>query len=243
MSSGQYWHASINPWAGCTKVGPGCTHCFSAAMAHRFSSATGNYWHGVEWGKGKPRAPKFEKATEQLIKLRAVAECSNARPRSLTLNCDPFDTEVPQGPIENWIERWLNLVWSFPEIDFLLTTKRIKNAARFTMPPNVWLGVSVSNQEEADRDLPILLSIPATKRWISYEPALGPLMPINCSSNGLSWLVAGAETGSGARAASLDWFRAVRLTCRVAGIPFFLKQVDAKRNRLLDGREHNEVPV
>ena len=111
--------------------------------------------------------------------------------------------------------------------------------------PHVYLGVTVCNQEEADAKLPVLLSIPAAGHWVSVEPMLGPVdlkqVPVE-TGWGLGWVVAGAETGPSARPAKADWFRSLRDQCSAAGIPFFLKQVDARRNRHLDGVEHREIP-
>lgn len=92
--------------------------------------------------------------------------------------------------------------------------------------PNVWLGVSVEDQKTADERIPLLLQTPAAVRWVSYEPALGPVHFANWleSSPRLDWIVAGGESGPGARPAHPDWFRAARDQCQSAGVPFFFKQ-------------------
>jgi protein gp37 len=134
--------------------------------------------------------------------------------------------------------------------------------------PNVWLGVSVENQDAANERIPLLLQTSAAVRFVSYEPALEPVdfapylgscpdcggsgyLPDGrgsgefCGCNaarGLDWVIAGGETGPGARPADLDWFRRVRDDCVATGTPFFFKQADARRNRLLDGRMWEEWP-
>jgi protein gp37 len=128
--------------------------------------------------------------------------------------------------------------------------------------PNVVEGVSVEDQDSANERIPMLLDTSAAKRWVSYEPALGSLeLRISewgdcfhegrygkdnytdhsqCSCH-LDLLVAGAETGPGARPCNPDWLRSVRDQCAAAKVPFFLKQVDAAGERELDGRMHEEL--
>ncbi len=136
--------------------------------------------------------------------------------------------------------------------------------------PNVWLGVSVENQVRAEERIPLLLDTPAAKRFVSYEPALSLVRLWDhfcCSECGytprdevihgdhdlcgnqprrIDWVIAGAESGRGARPAELDWFRSVRDECVRSGVPFFLKQLvhDGKKLSLpeLDGRQWTEVP-
>jgi protein gp37 len=138
--------------------------------------------------------------------------------------------------------------------------------------PNVWLGVSVEDQATADKRIPLLLQTPAAVRFVSYEPALGPVdfnpflpMPPGeswsyevCHAIGsvdpyLDWIIAGGESGRGARPAEAEWFRAVRDQCVAAGVPFFFKQwgewspegrVGKKAaGRLLDGEIWEQMPV
>ena len=111
--------------------------------------------------------------------------------------------------------------------------------------PNVWLGVSVEDQESADKRIPLLLRTPAAVRWVSYEPALGPVdfsQTIPCGyycaesvghvdhgPNGnlgsIGWIVAGGESGPKARPSDLAWYRSVRDQCKEARVPFFMKQL------------------
>lgn len=119
--------------------------------------------------------------------------------------------------------------------------------------PNVGLGVSVENQATADERLYYLLDTPAAMRFVSYEPALGPVdfmrgnaLVGNLTQRSLNWVIAGGESGPGARPAHPDWFRSVRDQCQEAGVPFFFKQwgwrYKTKSGRLLDGVEHNGRP-
>jgi protein gp37 len=122
--------------------------------------------------------------------------------------------------------------------------------------PDVWLGVSAEDQQRADERIPILLETPAAVRFVSYEPALGPVdvseyldpaaAPCGETEATLDWLIAGAESGPGARPMDEAWVRSVRDQCAAAGVPFFYKQrVEAGRKvslPVLDGRQHAEWP-
>lgn len=188
---------SWNPWEGCTKVSPGCAHCYAEARNQRFSG-------GANWGKGAPR-----RRTKQWdVPLRWNREANTGspdwpalcRPRVFPSLCDWLDEEVP---IE-WLADFLKLIHDTPHLDWLLLTKRPENWrdrllavevlwAKFpgsatrenfnfvddwlkARPPhNIWAGVSVEDQARAEERIPRLLAIPAAVRWLSVEPLLGPV--------------------------------------------------------------------
>jgi protein gp37 len=177
---------------------------------------------------------------------------------------DVFDNEVPI----TWLVNLLEIIWRTPNLDWLLVTKRIGNfqkrlieAARFkgayaiasewfndNAPSNVWLGITVVNQEEADRDIPKLLRIPARVRFLSVEPMLGPIdlqwhlwrrmaleeIPGWALNDGctemidkrglLHWVICGGESGNNARPMHPDWARSLRDQCQAAAASFFFKQ-------------------
>ncbi len=166
---------------------------------------------------------------------------------------DVFDNEVDII----WLADLLQLIWLTPNLDWLLLTKRIGNALprvqeaakrkeaygmaatwlHGTPPENVWLGATVVNQEEADRDIPKLLDTPARVRFLSMEPLLGsvdirPFMPNELWNDipswkqpELDWVIAGGESGPGARPSQLQWFRSIVKQCRAAGVPVMMKQL------------------
>lgn len=168
--------------------------------------------------------------------------------------CDPFDNEVSA----EWRDDFLTLVHCTPALTWLLLTKRIGNARKMLEPyfvrgqpmPNVWLGASVINQAEADRDIPKLLQTPAALRFISYEPALGPIRwrteselekvdwlrgTATAKDAGgtvypikrIDWVIAGGESAQGgakARPFVIGWARETMRSCKAAGVPFFMKQ-------------------
>jgi protein gp37 len=187
---------TFNPWIGCTKVSPGCAHCYAEAMNIR--------WHkGANWGAGAPRVRTSKSYWQQPLKWNEEAAYrfmdwnsetnlgkdlgEYQRPRVFCASlADWLDDEVP---IE-WLIDLLALIDATPNLDWLLLTKRPENfigritAAThgklspfevFRKMPNIWVGTSVENQEMADKRIPELLSIPARVRFHSCEPLLGPL--------------------------------------------------------------------
>ena len=130
----------------------------------------------------------------------------------------------------------LSVIAKCPQHTFFILTKRVFNMSDFftfyhkdlglDILQNLWLGVTICNQPEADEKIPALLRTPAAHRWVSYEPVLGPIdfrESVTVFDNTLDWVVAGAETGPGARPAENDWFRRVRDDCKAAGVPYFQK--------------------
>lgn len=210
--------ATFNPWIGCTKVSPGCDHCYAEAQ-DKF-----RHWTPAGWGSGQPRKRTSEDTWDKPGKWNdePFYECSacgwrggakEASAESMGTdfavitcprNCDGvlrltrrrvfcasladvFDNEVPVA----WRADLFFLIEQTPNLDWLLLTKRIGNVQRmvqeasdYLVPvhrrlawplPNVWLGATIVNQEEADRDIPKLLATPARVRFLSMEPLLGPV--------------------------------------------------------------------
>lgn len=277
--------STFNPWIGCTKVGPGCDHCYAEADFDLRK-------HRAKWGPGNPRSRTSPANWKKPLQWNAqpFSECMKCGWRgelrdaeivknppgfhppvdsaSLCPGChhpmlkaarrrvfcaslaDVFDNEVP----EQWRRDLFDLIRATPNLDWLLLTKRIGNAQRlfddahmvpfdggslYDWPANVWLGATVVNQEEADRDIPKLLAVPARVRWISAEPLLGPvdlsdyLRPkFRASSDPdwkdlhgpLDWVVVGGESGTNARPMHPEWARSLRDQCEAAGVPFLFKQ-------------------
>ena len=138
-----------------------------------------------------------------------------------------------------------------PQHLFLILTKRPEKMLDIFKPtsglPNMWIGVSVENQKQADARIPILLQIPAAKCFVSIEPMLGPIrLQHYGTGTSIDWVICGGESGPGARPMHPDWPRSIRDQCQSAGVPFFFKQwggINKKTaGRLLDGQEWNERP-
>lgn len=230
---------TFNPWIGCTKVSPGCEHCYAEGVAERFNMAS--------WGAGMPRKLTSDSNWKQPVAWNKRAQAAGVRERVFCASlADVFDNEVD----DMWRVRLWDLIAATPHLDWLLLTKRIGNAAKM-LPndifPNVWLGISVVNQEEADRDVQKLLRAPAQVRFLSMEPLLGPVkIPgLQCEGCGytradkqfqldhhlcknktptIDWVIVGGESGPKARPMQPDWARDLRDQCIGAGVPFFFKQ-------------------
>lgn len=244
---------TFNPWIGCTKVSPACDHCYAEAdFAHRRKV--------VQWGAGQPRKRTAPSTWAQPLKWNREAERLGIRYRVFCASlADVFDNEVPV----EWRQRLMSLVADTPNLDWLFLTKRIGNACKmlsdasmhdsrlltaedhYRQPDNLWLGATICNQAEADRDIPKLLDTPAAKRFLSMEPLLGPVdltgeflaaklgsypfrgLPSEHRTkliDMLDWVIVGGESGHGARPMHPDWARSLRDQCQAAGVPFLFKQ-------------------
>lgn len=251
---------TFNPWVGCTKVSPGCDRCYAEAWAKRAGKAA-----GVTWGGERRRTS--EENWEKPLRWNAKAAREGRRYRVFCASlADVFDNQVPA----QWRIGLMSLILETPHLDWLLLTKRIGNAAAMleqafravhhgregwveNVPPNVWIGATVVNQTEADRDVPKLLATPAAVRFLSIEPMLGPIDldaalwsyegPKHTARNLLHWVICGGESGHGARSMPPEWARSLRDQCNEAGTRFLFKQWGkASAGRLLDGRLHDEFP-
>lgn len=175
-------HYTRNFWEGCTRVSLGCDRCYAADRDRRFHKS-------AHWGTGAPRLPHLLTAWNEIaLWNRGAAKAGERRRVFINSLSDFFDNEVP------WIWRWIawRVIRQCSNLDFILVTKRIGNVPKM-LPgdwgdgyPNVWLVITVVNQEEADRDVPKLLGIAARVRGLSCEPLLGPItIPGFCSQT--SW--------------------------------------------------------
>jgi len=136
---------------------------------------------------------------------------------------DVFDNDVP----DEWRDDLFRMIRATPNLDWQLLTKRIGNVTKMHPGgdyPNVWIGATVINQDEIDRDYHKLANLPAAVRFFSIEPMLGPIqMP-----GGIDWVICGGESGANARQMNPDWARALRDQCQANGAAFFMKQMTKK---------------
>lgn len=208
---------TFNAWYGCTKVGPPCDNCYAEGWAKRSGL--------VEWGPHADR--RRSSAANWKGPLKWAKAANGSRPRVFCLSLgDWLDNQVPR----QWREDLADLIRATPELDWLLLTKRIQNYQRLApwpqTPDNVWLGITCGDQHEYDRDWPLLNDTAAKVRFISYEPALAPLIPINTFVP--DWIICGGESGAGARHMDPAWARRLRDYCKEDGIAFFMKQMTRK---------------
>ena len=219
---------TFNPWIGCQKVSPGCDHCYAEHMAdHRFG------W--VEWG---PHGQRKRTSDDNWRKpLRWAKNANGHRPRVFCASlADWLDNQVPR----QWRSDLGRLIEDTPELDWLMLTKRPENYEKLApwpldrIPSNVWLGVTCEDQLHYERRWAILsrARIRATVKFISYEPALGPLSKLQLQPGGRvpDWIICGGESGTDARRIKPAWVRAVRDECADFGIAFFMKQIGSNHD-------------
>jgi protein gp37 len=235
--------STFNPWIGCTKVGPGCDHCYAEALMDK-------RWHKVQWGSGQQRARTSAANWKQPLlwerEHEAFALMHGRRRRVFCASlADVFDNEAPP----QWRGELWALVKATPHLDWLILTKRIGNVAGMApaegLPPNVWLGATMVNQPEWDRDARKLLAVDASVRYVSVEPMLGPITG-GLDLHGLDWVIVGGESGHGARPIRREWVDSLRRECEAAGVAFFFKQWGgasaAAGGCSLDGAEVKQWP-
>jgi len=248
-SSIEWTERTWNPVTGCDRVSPGCDRCYAATLARRLR-AMGNVRYQVD-GDTRTSGPGFGLALHQDL---VDTPRHWHRPAVVFVNSmsDLFHDRVPVS----FIERVFTTMQETPQHTYQVLTKRsarlVRLAPRLPWPSNVWMGVTVERQDYAIR-AERLARVPAAVRFLSVEPmlsaidltprVLAPQRPL------LDWVIAGGESGAGARPCAIDWLRGLRDQCQAAGVPFFLKQLGGwpdKRGHdraLLDGRLWHDMPA
>jgi len=230
-SSIEWTEVTWNPLTGCTKISPGCQHCYAQRMALRLQAmGQPNYAKGF-------RLAVHEKALEQPLQWK--------RPQVIFVNSmsDLFHKDVPEDFILHAFDVMARAHWH----QFQILTKRAERLAklspRISWPRNVWQGVSVENQDYAYRIDYLRITAAATK-FLSLEPLLGPVPALDLT--GIDWVIVGGESGPGARPMKAEWVLDIRDRCRKEGVPFFFKQWGGlnkkKAGRLLEGITWDEMP-
>jgi protein gp37 len=232
----EWTDATWNPVRGCTKISPGCTHCYAETFAERFRGVPG---HPFEFGFDLRLVP--EKLAEPL---------RWSTPRMIFVNSmsDLFHEDVPDAYIESVAQVMAQANWHTYQVltkraerMHELLNGRLRFAARQT---HIWWGVSIENRKYGLPRLALLREAPAKVRFLSIEPLLEDVGRLNL--RGIKWVIVGGESGSGARAMEPEWVRGIRNQCRKAGVPFFFKQWGGVRKsetgRRLDGRTYSEFP-
>ena len=237
-SSIEWTEATWNPVTGCTKVSPGCAHCYAETFAERF--------------RGVPGHPYERGFDLQLRPERLEQPLTWAQPRMIFVNSmsDLFHENIDLAYIREVFRVMRRANWH----TFQILTKRSQRIAeiapRLCWPDNIWMGVSVENQRWTSR-IDDLRKVPANVRFLSCEPLLGPL---DLDLRGISWVIVGGESGPRARPMKPEWARDIRQQCKEDSVAFFFKQWGAhneagervgkgKAGRLLDGRVWGQLPV
>ena len=227
----EWTDATWNPVTGCSKVSPGCKHCYAERMAKRLQAmGQPNYANGFE-------------VTLQPHMLELPLEWK--RPRRVFVNSmsDLFHKDVPLSFIKKVFSVMRRANWH----QYQLLTKRserlLEVSPLLTWEPHIWIGVSVENDDYTTR-IDDLRKTGADVKFLSLEPLLGPLRKLNL--RGIDWVIVGGESGTGARPMNPDWVRDIRDQCIRANVPFFFKQwggqFKKRTGRVLDGRTWDQMP-
>jgi len=228
MSKIEWTEKTWNPVTGCTKISEGCKNCYAERMAKRLKAM------GLK---------KYRNGFNVTMHTESLCDPFKWKKPCMIFVCsmgDIFHQDVKNG----FVLEMFNVMKDCPQHTFQILTKRPVWLWCYDgeLPVNVWVGVTVENQQKFNRVL-LLKRAKATKKFVSIEPMLGP---ININLTGIDWVILGGESGPGARPIKIEWIRPIRDQCIDKGIPFFFKQwggINKKKSgRLLDGREWNEMP-
>lgn len=229
-----------NPTVGCTKISPGCKHCYAETMAKRLN-AMGT--PGYENGFALTLLP--ERLNDPLRRKKPTVYFVNSM-------SDLFHDRIPNS----FIEQVFAVIEQTPHHTYQILTKRAARMARFfrtrAVPANAWLGVSVENWEYGVPRIDYLRTVPARIRFLSVEPLLSDVGELDLSD--IHWVIVGGESGPKARPMKMEWVESVRVQCQEQDVAFFFKQwggwgadgqkrAKAANGRELNGRTWDEMPI
>lgn len=215
----QWADHTFNGWIGCQAVSRGCDHCYAEQqMDVRLGQ--------VQWGPHGERRKTSQQNWNQPRKWALQDIGRRQRVFAFSL-ADVFDKKA----IPQWRKDFWQLVRETPQLDWLVLTKRPEWYDEYLPDDwplaNVWLGISAEDQPNFDKRWAILRTFPAALRFISYEPALGPIrLPDKNDLHQPDWVIFGGESGPKNRPVDLDWARSMMHQCDERQVPFFMKQVD-----------------
>lgn len=228
----EWTEATWNPVTGCSKVSPGCAHCYAETFAERW--------------RGTPSHPYEQGFDLRLWPSRLEVPLRWKRPRVVFVNSmsDLFHEDIPDEYIAEIFDVMARADWHV----FQILTKREERlqelARQLPWPENVWMGVTIENRRFVHR-ADVLRDVPAAVRFISAEPLLGALQDLDLA--GIDWLIAGGESGARHRPVKVQWLRELRDRCEQEGVAYFFKQWGGRTSKVggreLDGRTWDEMPV
>ena len=230
-SSIEWTQSTWNPVTGCTKISPGCAHCYAERMARRLKAmGQPNYANGFN-------LTVHEHALELPLRWR--------KPQVIFVNSmsDLFHEDVPTEFIQRVFDVMNRADWHLYQVLTKRSDRLLELGALLPWSENIWMGVTVENEDYKPRIDDLRKTSTATN-FLSLEPLLGPLP--NLDLTGIDWVIVGGESGPGARPMERSWVMDIRRQCQRADIPFFFKQwggVHKKRaGRMLDGRTWDAMP-
>ena len=229
-----------NPTTGCDRVSVGCDNCYALTLAKRLKAMGAEKYQA----DGDPRTsgPGFG-VTVHPAALKVPYKWKQPKVVFVNSMSDLLHARVPL----DFVRQVFTVMAETPQHTYQVLTKRSarlrKVAARLEWPDNVWMGVSVENEDALGR-VADLRDVPAAVRFLSCEPLIGPLPGLDLT--GIDWVIAGGESGPNHRPVQAEWVTGIRDTCQVAGVPFFFKQWGGVRpksgGRTLEGLIYDEMP-
>jgi protein gp37 len=230
-SSIEWTDATWNPVTGCTKISPGCKHCYAERLANRLQAmGQANYHNGF-------KVTLHQQMLELPLKWKS--------PRRIFVNSmsDLFHAEVPLPYIHGVFDIMRRAHWHQYQVLTKRSERLMELSGNLLWEPQVWMGVSIENESYTVR-IDHLRRTGAHVKFLSLEPLLGPIR--NLDLTGISWVIVGGESGPGARPMDPQWVRSIRDQCLSAGVEFFFKQWGGvhkkKAGRALDGRTWDQMP-
>lgn len=228
----EWTEATWNPVTGCTKISPGCQHCYAERLAKRLQAM------------GQPRYRDGFRITLQDDLLELPLRWRTPRRIFVNSMSDLFHQAVPEAFIQRVFATMRRADWHC----FQILTKRAERLAilsqRLPWKPHIWMGVSVEQRRYTGR-IDALRQTGAQVKFLSLEPLLGPLPDLDL--RGIDWVIVGGESGPGARPMNPAWVIDLRDQCQCAEVPFFFKQWGGvhkhRTGRVLAGRTWDELPV
>lgn len=232
----EWTDATWNPVRGCTKLSPGCKHCYAETFAER--------WRGI------PNHPYGQGFDLRLVPEKLDEPLGWRRSRLVFVNSmsDLFQEGVPETFVERVFETMTRANWHTYQV-LTKRAERMRDLVR-ALPhelvghPHVWLGVSVEDQKHGIPRIEVLRETPAAVRFLSIEPLLEDIGRLDLT--GIHWVIVGGESGPRARPMDQKWVLSIRDQCHEHRVPFFFKQwggvQKSKRGRELSGRTYDELP-
>jgi protein gp37 len=233
----EWTDATWNPIRGCTKISPGCAHCYAETFAERFRGVAG---HPYEQG--------FDL---RLVPNKLADPLKWRTPKRVFVNSmsDLFHQDVPEAYIQEVVGVMLKAEWHTYQV-LTKRSSRMRHLLETSLQcaasvAQIWWGVSVENRRDGLERIADLRQAPAKTRFLSVEPLLEDLGSLDLT--GIHWVIVGGESGPGARPMEKEWIISIRDQCKIAGVPFFFKQWGGTRKgktgRSLDGRTYDEMPA
>lgn len=228
----EWTEATWNPLTGCTKISPGCQHCYAERMALRLQAM------------GQPNYVNGFRLTVHEHMLQVPLTWKTPQMVFVNSMSDLFHRDVPLDFVLRVFDVMRRASWHIFQVLTKRSDRLLALDPQIDWPPNVWMGVSVENQDYAFR-ADHLRQTGAAVKFLSLEPLLGPLPRLDL--RGIDWVIVGGESGPGARPMAEAWVLDIRDQCCAAGVPFFFKQWGGPKRkrtgRLLRGRTWDQMPA